>query len=110
MRSRSAHVEITACPIDLRLLHAFLVVAREGHVGRAARQLAIEQSPLSRQIMRLEETLGVRLFERQRDGVRMTSAGHVLFREAPKLLRQTEIIAKRTRAAAHQPAIEGHET
>lgn len=85
--------------IDLRLLQAFIAVAEEGTIGGAARRLSIAQSPLSRKIMRLESTLGVRLLERERTGVRMTGAGRVLFREGLELLALTERIAQHAREA-----------
>ena len=92
--------DLAGYPIDPKLLNAFLTVAREGQIGRAARRLAIAQSPLSRQIMRLESHLGVRLLDRSHDGVRMTRAGEVLYREGPALLQSLRAIAVRTQRAA----------
>ncbi|MEG2204747.1 MAG: LysR family transcriptional regulator, partial [Oscillospiraceae bacterium] len=42
------------------------------HVGRAAERLHISQSPLSRQIAQLEERLGLTLFERSQQRIRLT--------------------------------------
>jgi DNA-binding transcriptional LysR family regulator len=60
--------------IDLRKLRYFLAVAVESNFGRAAARLHMTQPALSRQIQSLETEVGVRLFERDRQGARLTSA------------------------------------
>jgi LysR family transcriptional activator of nhaA len=58
-------------------LRYFWMVAREGHLGRAAQRLNLTQSALSVQIKRLEEQLGHRLFERAGRGLLLTEAGRI---------------------------------
>ncbi len=72
--------------IELRLLRYFLAVAETEHVGRAAVRLHISQSPLSRQIRQLEDLLGVQLFHRARQRIRLTDAGRWLLGPARELL------------------------
>lgn len=76
--------------LDLRLVRYFVAVAEAEHVGRAAERLHISQSPLSRQIQKLEEQLGLRLFNRQKQRVRLTEAGRWLLAECRTLLSRAE--------------------
>ncbi|BAB54194.1 LysR substrate-binding domain-containing protein [Mesorhizobium japonicum] len=71
---------------DLRQLRYFITVAETGNVGRAAEILHISQSPLSRQIMQLEEQLGVALFERARQRVHLNAEGRAFLTEARALI------------------------
>ncbi|NWA05415.1 LysR substrate-binding domain-containing protein [Pseudomonas gingeri] len=72
--------------IDLRQLRYFVVVAEEEHVGRAAERLHISQSPLSRQIAQLEERLGLTLFERSQQRIRLTVDGQTFLAETRAFL------------------------
>lgn len=76
--------------LDLRQLRYFVTVAEEEHVGRAAERLHISQSPLSRQIAQLEKNLGLTLFERSQQRIRLTSDGRVFLTEATALLRHAD--------------------
>ncbi|WP_341862044.1 LysR family transcriptional regulator [Gymnodinialimonas sp. 57CJ19] len=56
----------------------FLTVANCGSINRAASELNISQPALTRNLKRLEDRLGARLFERSHKGVRLTDAGELL--------------------------------
>ncbi len=63
--------------VQIDQLEGFLLAAERGSLTRAARELGITQPGLSRQIQRLERELGVVLFWRVRDGIRLTPAGEL---------------------------------
>jgi DNA-binding transcriptional LysR family regulator len=70
----------------LKHLGFFRAVADARHFGNAAADLGMTQPPLSQGIRRLERRLGVRLFDRDARGVRITAAGQQLLPAARDLL------------------------
>ncbi|CAN7232144.1 LysR substrate-binding domain-containing protein [Trinickia sp. LjRoot230] len=83
--------------MELQQLRYFVAVAETEHVARAAERLHISQSPLSRQIRQLEADLGLQLFERIKQRVRLTPAGRAFLVEARELLEQASRIEARAR-------------
>jgi len=83
----------------LRAVRAFVVAARHLSLTRAAEELFVTQSAVSRQIRELETDLGVALFERRGRNLRLTAEGRTLASVAGDALdRLTEqAIALRTR-------------
>ncbi len=70
----------------LEQLRGFVAVADELHFGRAAERLRMTQPPLSRQIQKLERSVGAQLLERDNRRVALTAAGNVFLVEARRLL------------------------
>ena len=64
--------------MNLRTLEQFLLLAEHLHFGRAADAANLSVSALSRNVRQLEESLGVRLFERDNRTVALTPAGERL--------------------------------
>lgn len=84
----------TSQTMDFQDLHAFAHVARLGGFSRAAAQLRVAQSALSRRVARLEHRLGTPLLTRHDRGARPTEAGLVLLGKAEELARQLDAIER----------------
>lgn len=78
--------------MELRQLRYFEAVARERNFTRAAAVLGIAQPPLSRQIHKLEEELGVQLFARASRPVVLTEVGRLLYDQVVAVLERVEEI------------------
>lgn len=73
--------------MNLRDLEYVVAVLETGHFGRAAEKCHVSQPTLSGQIRKLEDTLGVVLFERGRSGARPTDTGRTIAEQAKAALR-----------------------
>ena len=72
--------------MDIRVLSYFLMVAREENITRAAQLLHVTQPTLSRQLMQLEEEMGVALLERKNHSVSLTYEGMLFRRRAQDMV------------------------
>ena len=64
--------------MDSELLKTFLEVSHTKHFGKAAENLYLTQAAVSTRIRQLESQLGVQLFTRLRNNIRLTPAGEKL--------------------------------
>lgn len=72
---------------EIKKLIQVVAVARRGNFSRAAEDLHITQPALSRSIGAFEERLGVRIFDRGRNGATITPVGRQIVADAEQLLR-----------------------
>lgn len=91
--------------MNLRDLDYLVAVAEQRHFGRAAKACHVSQPTLSAQIRKLEEELGVALFERDSRNVALTAAGASVLDEARAALSHAAVI--RDIARAHRDPLAG---
>lgn len=87
----------------LRSLEYFIAAADHGGFGAAAEALGTAQPPVSQSIRRLEDDLGVRLFDRTPAGVRLTDGGRELLPRARLLSSEASRLRSVAREASAAP-------
>jgi len=90
-------------PLDLRDLRAFVAVAEEGSIRRAAERLHVSQPPLSRRMQALEKLVGAPLLTRTTAGVETTAEGKRLAAGATRLLARADALLESVRRPGRTP-------
>jgi DNA-binding transcriptional LysR family regulator len=85
--------------MEMQQLRYAVAVARAGNFSRAAGQCHVSQPSLSQQILKLEDELGERLFDRMKREAKLTSHGEIFLRRAVRILEEVDA-AKREAADA----------
>lgn len=90
--------------MNITNLRYALEVAKAGSINKAAENLYMSQSSLSRAIKEFEASIGIEIFERNARGIHLTFEGEKLIREAKKLVKQIDKFesAFRTKAETKQ--------
>ena len=78
--------------MTLTELRYIVALAQTQHFGRAAEQCHISQPTLSVGVKKLEEDLGVLIFERSKNAVRVTPVGEAIVAQAQRVLEQAQSI------------------
>ena len=81
--------------MDLRRLRTFVTVAEQGTVSKAALSLRVAQPALSRQIAELEAELGLKLFDRIRRRLMLTSEGERMLPDCRNILNAVNSLGER---------------
>lgn len=90
--------------ISLKQLRYYLVSAKHNSLRQAARELKISQPSLSAQLQKLEESLGVELFERSKGGINLTPLGRDLLNHAQQAVNAAEVIVDAAAFATKGPS------
>lgn len=90
---------------SLEFVRGFEAAARHLSFTRAAAELFLTQSAVSRQVQALEEQLGLALFERRHREIRLTEAGQQFYRSAAEALRLLSDAADRARSQRNGPSL-----
>ncbi|MBI1424712.1 MAG: LysR family transcriptional regulator [Gammaproteobacteria bacterium] len=85
--------------MNLRELEYIIAVAETRHFGRAAERCYVSQPTLSGQIKKLEDELGVAIFERTNRSVEVTPIGESILNHARQMMEQADAIEQLARAA-----------
>jgi DNA-binding transcriptional LysR family regulator len=72
--------------LNLNQLRIFSEISRAGNITRAAERLDLSQPAVSKQLVELEQSVGMALFDRLPRGVRLTPAGELLLNHATRIL------------------------
>src|SRR5450759_1311530 len=72
--------------LDIRSAQIFLTVAEEGSIAKAALREHLVSSAISKRLQELEASIGVALFERSQQGVRLTPAGEAMAHHARQVI------------------------
>src|SRR5437763_1145376 len=83
---------------QLGFFQGFEAAARTLSFTKAAEELFITQSAVSRQIKALEDHLGIKLFERRPRSLALTESGQALYRTATEVLERLQAATDRLRA------------
>jgi DNA-binding transcriptional LysR family regulator len=74
--------------MDLQQFEYFQTLAKMQHVTRSAEALSISQSALSRSIARLEDDIGVPLFDRQGRSIRLNQYGQIFLKRVENIMKE----------------------
>ncbi|WP_062260255.1 hydrogen peroxide-inducible genes activator [Endozoicomonas arenosclerae] len=88
--------------MTLTELRYIVTLAQEQHFGRAAAKCFVSQPTLSVGVKKLEDELGVALFERSRNSVRVTPMGEKVISQAQKVLEEVSGIKQIAKAGRDQ--------
>ena len=86
--------------VNLDLVRSFFAISEFGSLSKAAEQMHVSQSTLTRQVQALETEIGGQLFARGHGGVALTAAGHALLEGMRPVVARADIVISEARKVA----------
>ena len=80
--------------LDIAKMRQVVAIHETGSLARAASRLGMAQASLSKNLARLEDELGLRVFERSPSGSRPTPAGELIVSRAKRLIEESEMLQR----------------
>ena len=86
--------------MEIQHVRHFIAAADLGNMTRAAEMLGIAQPALSQSLRRMEDKLGVKLFDRSRRGIALNPAGAAILEELREAILRIDLAAQRAQQVA----------
>jgi LysR family transcriptional regulator, low CO2-responsive transcriptional regulator len=85
----------------LNQIELFVTIAKSQNLAKTARLIHVSPSSVSQRLKSLESEMGAKLYQKCKEGIKLTDAGHVLLDGANEILRQIETVKKNINS--HRP-------
>ena len=85
----------------LNQIELFVTVAKSQSLAKTARQIHVSRSSVSQRLKSLESQIGAKLYQKCKEGIKLTDAGRVLLESANEILRQIETVKKNINSGPH---------
>ena len=78
----------------LNQIELFVTVAKSQSLAKTARQIHVSPSSVSQRLKSLESEIGAKLYQKSKEGIKLTDAGRVLLESASEILLQIDTVKK----------------
>jgi DNA-binding transcriptional LysR family regulator len=89
----------------LERIELFVKVAKYCNLAKAAREIHVSPSSICQRLKSLENEFGVKLYNRNKEGIVLSKAGQILFSAATEIIRQLDVV-RRTLHSVSQPTLQ----
>jgi DNA-binding MarR family transcriptional regulator len=78
----------------LNQIELFVTVAQNQNLAKTARRIHVSPSSVSQRLKSLEREMGAKLYQKSKEGIKLTEAGQVLFETANEIINRIESVKK----------------